>query len=41
VVDALDDEAKAYYIHYGFEPLTDKPMRLFLLLGTMRAAAKR
>ncbi len=40
VVDAFDDEAKAFYQRFGFLPLTDDEMRLFLPLSTIRAAAK-
>jgi GNAT superfamily N-acetyltransferase len=37
VVDALDAEAKAFYTRFGFLPLTDDEMRLFLPLRTIRA----
>src|SRR5262249_29778815 len=37
VDDALDAEAKAFYERFGFLPLTDDAMRLFLPLGTIRA----
>jgi GNAT superfamily N-acetyltransferase len=40
VVDALDAEAKAFYERFGFLPLTDDEMRLFLPLSTIQAAAK-
>ena len=40
VVDALDAEANAFYQRFGFLPLTDDDMRLFLPLSTIRAAAK-
>ena len=40
VVDALDAEAKSFYQHFGFLPLTDDAMRLFLPLSTLRSAAK-
>jgi GNAT superfamily N-acetyltransferase len=40
VVDALDVEAKAFYERFGFLPLTDNPMQLFLPLSTIRAAGK-
>lgn len=40
VVDALDIEAKSFYEKFGFLPLTDDAMRLFLPLGTIRLAAK-
>ena len=34
VVDAKEDEAKRFYEGYGFLPVRDNPMRLFLPLGT-------
>ena len=40
VVDALDAEAKTFYERFGFMPLTDDEMRLFLPLSTIRSAAK-
>jgi GNAT superfamily N-acetyltransferase len=40
VVDALDDEAKAFYERFGFLPLRDDAMRLFFPLSTIRSAAK-
>jgi GNAT superfamily N-acetyltransferase len=40
VVDALDAQAKAFYERFGFLPLTDDEMRLFLPLSTIRSAAK-
>jgi predicted N-acetyltransferase YhbS len=40
VVDALDGEAKAFYERFGFLPFLDGEMRLFLTLGTIRAAGK-
>ena len=33
VVDAANEDAKGFYEKYGFIPLTDDPMRLFLPLG--------
>lgn len=33
IVDAKDAKAKAFYEHYGFAPLLDKPMTLYLPLG--------
>jgi GNAT superfamily N-acetyltransferase len=41
VVDALDEEAKAFYEKFGFLPLTDNAMRLFLPLSTIRAAGAK
>jgi hypothetical protein len=41
VVDALDAEAKAFfYARFGFVPLMDYEMRLFLPLSTIRSAVK-
>ncbi len=40
VVDALDAEAKSFYQRFGFLPLTDDVMRLFLPLSTLRSAVK-
>ena len=33
IVDAANDDARRFYERFGFEPLTDHPMRLFLPLG--------
>lgn len=33
IVDAANDAAKRFYEGFGFAPLTDNPMRLFLPLG--------
>lgn len=33
VVDAANEDAKRFYERFGFAPLTDDPMRLFLPLG--------
>jgi predicted GNAT family N-acyltransferase len=33
VVDAKDDVAKAFYVHFGFESLRDAPLTLYLPLG--------
>ena len=40
VVDALDAEAKTFYERFGFMPLADDAMRLFLPLSTVRSSAK-
>ena len=37
-VDAKDNEAKAYYEQFGFIPLSDNPLELFLPLATLRNA---
>jgi GNAT superfamily N-acetyltransferase len=33
LVDAKDDVARAFYEHYGFTPLADQPLTLYLPLG--------
>lgn len=33
LVDAKDETAKAFYEHYGFKPLRDAPLTLYLPLG--------
>ena len=33
IVDAANDGARRFYARFGFVPLTDDPMRLFLPLG--------
>jgi len=38
--DALDTEAKAFYERFGFVPLTDDTMRLFIPLSTISSAPK-
>jgi GNAT superfamily N-acetyltransferase len=40
VVDAIDAAAKGFYERFGFIPLTDDEMRLFLPVTTIRSAAK-
>lgn len=37
-VDAKDEEAKRYYERFGFVPLPDNPLQLFLPLQTLRQA---
>jgi predicted N-acetyltransferase YhbS len=34
-VDALDDSAAAFYRKYGFTPMRDKPLHLFLPIATV------
>ena len=34
-VDALDDAAAAFYWKYGFKPLLDDPLHLYLPLATV------
>ncbi len=38
VVDALDADAKAFYDRFGFMPLLDNALRLFLPSSTIRSA---
>jgi hypothetical protein len=33
VVDAMGEQAKSFYEHYGFAPCRDRPMTLYLPLG--------
>lgn len=40
IVDAKDDQAAAFYRHYGFIELADSPRRLFLPLATVQASPK-
>jgi GNAT superfamily N-acetyltransferase len=35
-VDAIDEQARAFYEKYGFVPLTGQPMRLYLPVATTR-----
>ena len=37
-VDAKDSQAQAYYLRYGFIPLIDDPLRLFLPLAALNRA---
>ncbi|MFG1520325.1 hypothetical protein [Halobacteriovorax sp. ZH1_bin.1] len=36
VVDALDQEAKNYYLQFGFIEFDDEPMKLFMSIETVR-----
>jgi GNAT superfamily N-acetyltransferase len=38
VVDALDDNAAAFYAHMGFRPFASKPLKLFLRMADAAAA---
>ena len=38
LVDAIDDKAKAFYLHYGFIPLQDIPLTLVLPIATIASA---
>jgi hypothetical protein len=37
-VDAKDSQAHAYCLRYGFIPLVNDPLRLFLPLATLKRA---
>lgn len=37
IVDALNEQAKKFYLHYDFEESLDDPMRLFLPMQDIRA----
>ena len=37
-VDAIDDQARAFYEHYGFAALGDDPLHLYLPLATVEDA---
>jgi hypothetical protein len=39
-VDAKDDVAATYYRQFGFIPLPDNPLELFLPIDTIRKAFK-
>lgn len=39
VVDGIDEQAKAFYERYGFVPLTDQPVCLYLPVATIRKAS--
>lgn len=36
-VEAIDEEAKGFYLKYGFTPLADDPLHLYLSMKTVRA----
>lgn len=38
VVDAIDENACAFYRHFGFIPLPDHPMKLFIMRKTIEQA---
>jgi GNAT superfamily N-acetyltransferase len=40
-VDAKDDEARAFYEHFGFEQAPHDPLRLMVLLKDVRASLGR
>jgi GNAT superfamily N-acetyltransferase len=40
VVDAIDDEARGFYLHHSFLPLPDSPYRLFRPMSDIEALFK-
>jgi GNAT superfamily N-acetyltransferase len=40
IVDALDDEARNFYVHHSFLPLPDSPYRLFRRMSDIKALFK-
>ncbi len=34
IVDAKDDDAKSFYEHFGFIPFVDRPMSLYMVIGS-------
>lgn len=38
-VDALHNKARGFYLRYGFEPLLDDQLHLYLMMETVRLAA--
>jgi GNAT superfamily N-acetyltransferase len=40
IVDAIDDDARAFYVHEGFLPLPDTPRRLFRRMSDIEALFK-
>lgn len=40
-VEAIDEAAAQFYGHYGFEPLVDSPLKLYLPLRTIRQALRK
>jgi GNAT superfamily N-acetyltransferase len=41
LVHAIDDEAKSFYMHFGFEESPVDPMHLMLLMKDIRASLKK
>jgi GNAT superfamily N-acetyltransferase len=40
IVDAIDDEARSFYVHHSFLPLPDSPYRLFRRMSDIEALFK-
>ena len=36
IVDAKDEQASAFYQHFGFTPFIDEPLKLFIPLGVVK-----
>ena len=41
VVDALDENARAFYLHHEFRSLRDHPHKLFIAMATIENAFKQ
>ncbi len=41
IVDAIDEAAAAFYVHYGFQPVSGNPQRLVMKIATARKALGR
>lgn len=39
VVDAVDDAAASFYMHFGIEAIPDNPLRLIQKLSSIEAAS--
>jgi hypothetical protein len=38
LVDAKDEAVKSFYVKYGFEPLPNRPLRLFISIAAVKKA---
>ena len=38
VAEAIDEAARAFYMHYGFIPMLEHPRKLFIAMGTIQRA---
>lgn len=41
VVDAIDADAAAFYVHFGFRPMPDHPLRLVRTVSDIAAALRQ
>lgn len=39
-IDAIDEQARSFYLRYGASPFPDSPLHLFVTLAHLRSAAK-